>query len=304
MSKWFKRDTSKPDEPTRPLPRWMAWLLFGFIGYLVIVGNVTTMQPPTTSVAVGDAPAPSATVQDFPAIRRTFSLANWQRAFDPTLSEGVSLRDFTQGAGRQAACGDEVTLSLRGRDAKGQPFDTKHDESKPLTFIVGKKDTYPAVEQAVIGMQAGGERIVDAPPALVYDEAESARTLSTVTLQTQLVALAPPIEETTAPLLLATDRVSGANEDDAAAPPALCGDKIDVDVTLWDERGEKPSKLKNNTLTLGARELALGIDHALPGIIAGETRILLLPPAYQLHEGNDSPFDGKALRLVEITRVK
>lgn len=298
MAKWFKRDPN--DEPQRPLPRWMAWLLFGFIGYLVIVGNVSTMHPPESVLDEPRASAEATNKQDFPAIRRTFSLSNWQRAFDPTLSEGLKIRDFTQGAGRQVACGDEVTIKLRGRDTKGQKFDPEFDEDKALTFIIGKKQTYPAVEQSMVGMRQGGERIIDAPPVLVYDKEEVARDLSTLTMQVQLEKLEPVLLDNNAPLLIATNRIPEKSREAGAQ----CGDTIEVSVSVWDERGEKPSKLKNTHLTLGARELALGIDHALPGILADETRTLLLPPPYQQHDGNDSPFDGKALRLVEVTRLK
>lgn len=299
MAKWFKRN-EQDNEPQRPMPRWLSWVLFGFIGYLVIVGNVSTTRAPETTVAASQSPTEQAAVpKDFPAIRRTFSLANWQRAFDPGLTEGLKVRDFTMGNGRQAACGDEVTLKLRGRNAKGEPFDPKHDETKPLSFTIGDKSTYPAVEQAVVGMKQGGERIVDAPPALVYAEGFG-RDLSALTLELNLEKLNPAIPEKSAPLLLATNRIDG----EAHKSGALCGERIGVAISLWDERGEKSRKLQHTELVLGARELAIGLDHALPGIVVGETRTILLPPAYHLHKGNNSPFEGKTFRLVEVTRTK
>lgn len=299
MLNWFKRTRDdNTTEPIRPLPRWAMWLMFAFLGYLVIVGNISTMEEPEGSVAVGPGPAETASPKDFPAIRRTFSLANWQRAFDPTRVEGLKIRDFTPGAGREAACGDEVEVKLRGRDSNGQPFDPGFDENKPVTFVIGSRKTYPAVEQAVLGMKNGGERMVDAPPALVYED--PARELSTLALQLTLTRLSPKITEGSAPLLLATNRIG--TED--APPGARCGETIGVDVTLWDESGKSGRKLKTAQLVLGARTLAIGMDHALPGMVVGETRTLLLPPDYQLHDGNDSPFDGKTLRLVEVKRVK
>lgn len=301
MVRWFRRDSGDTGKEQAPMPRWLSWLLFGFIAYLVIIGNVSGTKAPETSVAIGPSPSENAVPKDYPAIRRTFSLHNWQRAFDPTATQGLKVRDFTQGAGRQAACGDEAAIMLRGRDSHGAPFDPKHDETKPLSVLIGLKKTYPAVEQAMIGMRQGGERMVDAPPMLVYQQSESARELSTLALEIKLEKLLPVIDPASAPLLLATNRVS---EEGGQNKGALCGDTIGVDISLWDERGEKSRKLTNSDLTLGKRELAIGIDHALPGIVAGETRTLLLPPAYQVHNGNNSPFEGKAMRLVEVTRVK
>ncbi len=302
---WFKRGKDNDDTPQQPMPRWLTWILFGFIAYLVIVGNLSTMRDPDEVHPVESAETNSKTKQavgkeDYPGIRRTFSLSNWQRAFNPMRAEGLKIRDFSKGEGRQAMCGDEVSVTVRGRDADGKPFDPDHDETKPIRFIVGEGSTYPAIEQAVQGMQAGGERIVDAPPILIYDAEESAKQLSTLTLQMKLESLNPGFPKDSAPLLVANMAPENVKE----LPRAYCGDTIGVTISVWDEKGESISKLPTKELTLGKRQLAIGLDHGLSGIVVGETRTLVIPPGYHLHNGNDSPFAGNAVRIVEVTRVK
>ena len=82
----------------------------------------------------------------------------------------------------------------------------------------------------------------------------------------------------------------------------MCGDAIAVKLRIWDEADETPSNLAFKELKLGTRQLAIGLDYALPGIRQGETRTVFLPASYQLHDGNESPFDGKTMRVVEVTR--
>lgn len=290
-----RKDQTPNDRP--PLPRWLAWLLFGFILYVVVIGNISGRESPDpvpvepSQIEQGST---RSSAPEYPAIRRTFDIHNWQRAFDPTLAKGLRVRDFTQGKGRPVACGDEVAVMLRGSDAKGKSFDEKHDETKPYRFTVGDGKAYKAVEQSVVGMRLAGERTADAPPVLVHGEGQAARNLSTLELRITLTELKPSFADDVPPLL-----VSG---DPTAKGGAACGDVIPVEIRMWESGAEKPSKLAFEKLTLGARQLAIGLDYVLPGIKQGETRTVLLPAPYQMHTGNESPFDGKTMRIVEVTR--
>jgi FKBP-type peptidyl-prolyl cis-trans isomerase len=296
---------SDPNEPPRPLPRWMSWLLFGFIAYLVIAGNLNRTEEPETvptsaeeTVVPLDARAKSS--QDYPAIRRAFTLSNWERAFNPLLEEGLTVRDFTLGTGQRAACGDEATLLLSGRDSRGNPFDPAHDETKPLRVRIGSGESYRALEQGLIGMRAGGERVVDAPPVLVYGKQNAAKNLSTLQLRVTLQSLTPVRGADALPVLLIANPEESADVQDAH-----CGDTIRVRLRVSDAEGKSFAEAKETSVTLGKRELALGLDHALPGMAIGETRLIQLPADLQAHDGKGLPtLDGKALRLVEVTRLK
>lgn len=288
---------NQPPDARPPVPRWMGWLLFGFILYIVVIGNINghkSPDPVPVEPSQLEQGSSKGSTKEYAAIRRTFDIHNWQRAFNPTLAKGLRVRDFTQGKGRPVACGDEVAVMLRGSDAKGNSFDEKHDETKPYRFTVGSGKAYKAVEQAVVGMRLGGERTVDAPPVLVYGEEQAARNLSTLELRMTLTELEPAFTDDVPPLLVAGDP--------AAKGGAACGDVIPVEIRMWESGVEKPSKLAFEKLQLGARQLAIGLDYVLPGIEQGETRTVLLPAPYQLHAGNESPFDGKQMRIVEVTR--
>jgi len=88
----------------------------------------------------------------FPAIRHALSLSHWKGAFNPNRTDGLTVRDFNTGHGRQAACGDTVTLTLQGRTSKGEPFDPTRDETRPVTpSQLREKTIHPAEEQGLIG---------------------------------------------------------------------------------------------------------------------------------------------------------
>jgi FKBP-type peptidyl-prolyl cis-trans isomerase 2 len=301
----FFRSKKSNADPPPPIPRWQSWLLFGFLGYLVIVGNINTTSTPHTTTPPQELGASSVTqppdeVTDFPAIRHALSLSHWKGALNPNRTDGLTVRDFNTGHGRQAACGDTVTLTIRGRTSKGELFDTTRDETKPVTFTIGEKTIYPAVEQGVIGMRVGGERIIDTPSALVYDAKNTAKELSLLTLQVNMTSITPKFQESAAPLLFTSTRDT-ANE---PAQDAACGMTIPVSIRIWNATGAAQSATISTKITLGKREWALGLDQALVGIAIGETRSILLPTHYQLHHGTVSPLNGKTMQLVDVTRTK
>jgi FKBP-type peptidyl-prolyl cis-trans isomerase 2 len=53
--------------------------------------------------------------------------------------------------------GDTVTVSYIGTLDNGRIFDST-DADGPLTFTIGNKQIFPALERAVIGMRAGEQK--------------------------------------------------------------------------------------------------------------------------------------------------
>jgi len=82
----------------------------------------------------------------------------------------------------QVKTGDRVTFKFIGKLDDGTVFDSSeethpHDEDcgcgeegGPLEFTVGQEDILPALEQAVIGMSIGDNRIVKLSAAEAYGE--------------------------------------------------------------------------------------------------------------------------------------
>jgi len=78
----------------------------------------------------------------------------------------------------QAKTGDKVKLNFIGKLEDGTIFDSSdecHDdecgcEGGPMEFIIGAGETFPALEEAVIGMKVGESRTVEIPAAEGYGE--------------------------------------------------------------------------------------------------------------------------------------
>ena len=94
-----------------------------------------------------------------------------------TLSNGVQIKDFRDGAGASVKSGSKVELTMKGRllNLNGVVFyDTKSNdpngfgEGTPLQFTVGDKTVLPGLESGVIGMSKGGIRRIIVPADVGY----------------------------------------------------------------------------------------------------------------------------------------
>lgn len=82
---------------------------------------------------------------------------------------------------------------------------------------------------------------------------------------------------------------------------AVCGESILLMLTIWYDDGGKAFD-KKLTLSLGARDLASGLDAGLVGIKTGETRTLILPP-HALTRRKDSNAPAAAIAALPASRL-
>lgn len=82
--------------------------------------------------------------------------------------------DLTVGTGREVQETDRVTIHYRGTYVNGMMFDDSHlrgDAEKggtPYSFVVGRSEAIPGVDDGIRGMRVGGKRRLKLPPALVF----------------------------------------------------------------------------------------------------------------------------------------
>jgi FKBP-type peptidyl-prolyl cis-trans isomerase len=76
--------------------------------------------------------------------------------------------DVVMGTGDAVKDGDTVTVDYIGTLQNGQQFDNSYAKGEPLTFKVGGGKVIKGWEQGVVGMKAGGQRILVVPPELAY----------------------------------------------------------------------------------------------------------------------------------------
>jgi FKBP-type peptidyl-prolyl cis-trans isomerase len=91
--------------------------------------------------------------------------------FQPTPG-GAEYKDLKTGEGQIANIGDVATIHFIGwldsNGNKGREFFNTRKQNKPASFVIGTDKVMPGWNEAVIGMQEGGKRLVKLPPQLGY----------------------------------------------------------------------------------------------------------------------------------------
>ncbi|KAK0195475.1 hypothetical protein F5146DRAFT_975052 [Armillaria mellea] len=83
------------------------------------------------------------------------------------LPGGLKIKDSKVGTGPQAKKGGTVQMRYIGKLTSGKIFDS-NTKGKPFSFRLGAGEVIKGWDQGLIGMQAGGERVLTIPPALAY----------------------------------------------------------------------------------------------------------------------------------------
>lgn len=114
--------------------------------------EVTAQQPLEGAVVLkGDAPT---------ALADAFSVAG--------KVDRLVIQDATVGEGTQVVVGSRVAVNYIGMLQNGKTFKSTYEDGEPYRFMVGMGDVIEGWDQGLLGMQAGGKRILVVPPALGY----------------------------------------------------------------------------------------------------------------------------------------
>ena len=89
-----------------------------------------------------------------------------------SLAGGIKARSLAQGEGPVAEPGMIATIHFVGwldeGGARGREFFNSHREGVPISFVVGTDRVMPAWNEGVLGMRAGGKRMLLVPPEMGY----------------------------------------------------------------------------------------------------------------------------------------
>ena len=107
----------------------------------------------------------------------TASEGGGQAAFGEAVRQGSNafgrvdsliIDDIKPGEGPAVEAGDEVSVHYIGRLEDGQEFDNSYEKGSAFTFQVGKGRVIDGWDQGLVGMRAGGQRVLVVPPELAY----------------------------------------------------------------------------------------------------------------------------------------
>lgn len=110
----------------------------------------------------------------------------------PSSGAGLVMQDEVVGTGPAAKAGDTITANYTGKLDNGTVFDTSVGRG-PITFVLGTGQVIPGWDQGLVGMQAGGKRILIIPPQLAYGSQGIGPIPpnATLTFEVELVSITP-----------------------------------------------------------------------------------------------------------------
>lgn len=106
------------------------------------------------------------------------SASNQEAALANAIVEGAPgatlqkmiIDDVIIGEGKEVSEGDTVSVHYIGRLQNGQEFDNSYHRGTPFTFEVGAGRVIEGWEQGLVGMQAGGQRVLVIPSHMAYGD--------------------------------------------------------------------------------------------------------------------------------------
>lgn len=89
-----------------------------------------------------------------------------------TTPMGALYRDLKAGSGEVAATGDVATIHFIGwleqAGEQGREFFNTRSQGEAVSFVVGTDRVLAGWNEGVVGMRAGGKRLLKLPPSLAY----------------------------------------------------------------------------------------------------------------------------------------
>ena len=85
---------------------------------------------------------------------------------------GMKVKDMKTGTGLVASEGMTATIHFTGwldnQGVRGKELYNSRSRGEPVSFVIGTDKVMPAWNEGVLGMQAGGQRMLLVPPGMAY----------------------------------------------------------------------------------------------------------------------------------------
>jgi peptidylprolyl isomerase len=82
-------------------------------------------------------------------------------------------KDIVAGKGAAAQSGDSLEMHYLGAHFDGKQFESSWDSGSPFPFTLGEGKVIAGWDQGIVGMKAGGRRLLVIPPDLAYADVGS-----------------------------------------------------------------------------------------------------------------------------------
>lgn len=190
----------------------------------------------------------------------------------------LGIIDLVEGEGRAVQAGDIIEVQYVGVGAAdGIEFDSTYSRgSDPLRLTAGKSPVIEGWNEGLLGMKAGGQRILQIPSAMAYDDGADL----VFRIHLELVREAPFAHtlkfEGDAPT-----EVEHTTLVEGEGPGAEIGDEVSANITILvfstSEIVQSTYEADTTTTVIIAPEDDAGLNNSMIGIKVGEIRQVVLP---------------------------
>lgn len=165
------------------IPRWLSWLMLGFLGYILFRG--APVAPPMESSDASSGTTVVAAPATYPALNRVMNVNRWKRVFDPAAAPPddacvytpavdaqadlpLGVTELDAGGGVPAQCGEVISVALTIWDMQGKP--AYHGEMK---LTLGSHAVAVGLDAGLLGIAPSGVRQLVLPPGALVRAAET-----------------------------------------------------------------------------------------------------------------------------------
>lgn len=234
-----------------------------------------------------------------------------------TTASGLKYAELAAGEGEAVTAGDVVrtnyTIWVQG--AQDAEYIASSLEGEPLSFVQGAGEAvFPGWDEGMLGMKAGGKRLMIVPPALGLGETGGGGIPANAILlvQVELLEIQKQPELSRLPESELTTTASGLKYADLVVgegPAAESGQTVVVHYSGWLEDGtlfdSSVTSGQPFSFTLGAGNVIQGWDEGLVGMKVGGKRQLVIPAELGYGEtGAGSTIPGGATLIFEVELIE
>jgi FKBP-type peptidyl-prolyl cis-trans isomerase len=277
----FKRLRKKK----RPDSSGFKWAAIAILIYAVI--TKPTIEPSlSTPEGTTEQTAQAVPVSVAESLKESLSTSlGWDQVAGSLLPKTVPtlrVEESIHIPGSPAVCGQRVKITYSVTDYKGAPLPDSREAADPLIFTIGGKSVMPALEDGVVGMSLGSERLIHAPFHMAYGAPGFTRPdiapETNATFRVKLLEASPKLPDSSG------FRVMSGTQSDGEL--LRCGDiaRLHVDIStpegkeLYSSRKEGSAPVQ---FTIGQSEIFLGLEQGALGLTYGGKRTLLVPSNLQ-----------------------
>ncbi len=220
----------------------------------------------------------------------------------------LKIVDLVEGEGCEVQFGDIITVNYVGVEADtDEEFDSSWTRGEPFVVIAGRSQVIDGWNEGLIGMKVGGERILQIPAAMAYDESDLVFRVHLESLDEAPVAHLVEFDGDAPDDVEVTTLVEGSGDQETTE-----GSIIDANVVvmLHDSGTIVQSTWQQGVSTQLALEggsLLPGLADGINGAKVGEVRQIILPTSVAYPDGvppESGIAEGDALVfIIEVVKI-